>query len=335
MSTNKHATIRYQALDKCFSNRFRMFYMEDLIEACDQAIYNYAGIKNGVKRRQIFSDIAYMESEQGWSILLERHKDGRRVYYRYEDKDFSINSQPLTDSEVNQLRETMLMLNRFKGMPQFEWMEELLSKLEDKLHLKGVAKSFIGFEHNPYLIGLSHLSTLFNAIINKQVLAITYQAYGKSAEKWTIHPYYLKQYNSRWFLLGLNEKFDTISNLPLDRIIEIKETRHTYKETDIDFEEYFDDVVGMTIPTDGKIEQILLKFSPERLPYVLSKPLHPTQKVKDKKEGLIEISVIPNRELESLVLSFGSDIEVISPESFRKEIQDKIKKLYKEIYQCK
>jgi len=35
------------------------------------------------------------------------------------------------------LKETILMLNRFKGLPQFIWMEELLSRLEAKFHLKG------------------------------------------------------------------------------------------------------------------------------------------------------------------------------------------------------
>ncbi len=335
MSTNKHATIRYQALDKCFSNQFKRFYIEDLIEACSQAIYDFTGVKNGVQRRQIFSDIAYMESEQGWDIPLERKKDGRRVYYRYDDKEFSINQQPLTDSEMNQLRETILMLNRFKGMPQFEWMEELLSKLEDKLHLKGAAQCYIGFEHNPYLTGLSHLSTLFNAIINRQVLAITYQGYNKPSEKWIIHPYYVKQYNSRWFLFGRNEKLNAISNLPLDRIVDIGEIHQPYADTAINFEEYFDDVIGITIPANGKIEQILLKFSTDRLPYILSKPLHPSQKIKHKKEGLVEISVIPNKELEALVLSFGHSVEVISPEHFREKIQSQILDLYQQYNLCR
>ena len=336
MPTNKHAIIRYQALDKCFSNRYKKFYIEDLIDACNQAIYDFTGIENGVKRRQVLSDITYMESEQGWSIPLERKRDGKRVYYRYEDKDFSINSQPLTDSEVSQLREMILMLNRFKGMPQFEWMEELVSKLEDKLHLKGVSQSCIGFEHNPYLSGLSHLSALFNAIIHKQVLMITYQGYNKDPEKWIIHPYYLKQYNSRWFLFGWNEDLGKIWNLPLDRIVSFDETRRDYRDTEIDFEnEYFEEVVGVTLPEEGKEEQVLLKFAPERLPYVLSKPLHPSQKIKNEKEGLIEISVIPNKELQSLVLWFGSDVEVLSPSFFRKEIQEQIKKLYKKIYLCR
>ena len=88
MATNKHATIRYQALDKCFRNTGRKYFIDDLIEACNKAIFNYSGISDGVKRRQIFDDINFMQSESGWTVPLERLKDGRRVYYRYSDASF-------------------------------------------------------------------------------------------------------------------------------------------------------------------------------------------------------------------------------------------------------
>ncbi|MEA4936559.1 MAG: hypothetical protein VB102_07955 [Paludibacter sp.] len=97
MATNKHATIRYQALDKCFRNPGRRYYIDDLIDACNHAIYEFAGIEDGVKRRQVLDDIRYMESEQGWSISLEHIKDGKKVYYRHEDMSFSINNQPLNE----------------------------------------------------------------------------------------------------------------------------------------------------------------------------------------------------------------------------------------------
>jgi predicted DNA-binding transcriptional regulator YafY len=325
MATNKHASIRYQALDKCFRNFGRRYNIEDLIEACNQAIYEYTGVEDGIKRRSVYVDIAYMESEQGWNIPLERIKDGRNVYFRYEDKNYSINSKPLTDYEMDQLKETVLMLNRFKGLPQFAWMEELLSKLEAKFHLKGKTENLIGFEQNPYLTGIDFLSDLFNAIVSKQTLKVEYKSFDKPVVNLIIHPYYIKQFNNRWFLFGLNGEYGTVQNLPLDRIISIQSANEHYIENkDIDFDEFFDDVIGVTIPRDGKLEHITLQFSPERLQYVLSKPLHPSQKIKDKQKGIIEISVIPNKELESLILSFGNQVEVISPKHYREQIYHQI-----------
>lgn len=116
-----------------------------------------------------------MESPQGWNIPLEKYKDGRRTFYRYSEKGYSINNQPLTDAEINQLKEAMFMLSRFKGMPSFEWIDEIISRLEDKFHLVGNADSVIGFEQNQYLKGLEYLSDIFNSIINKQCLRIVYR----------------------------------------------------------------------------------------------------------------------------------------------------------------
>ena len=140
MATNKHAVIRYQALDRCFSNFARRFYIEDLIEACNDAIYDFTGKEDGIERRQLFDDIKFMESEAGYSIVLDKVKDGKKKYYRYSDKNFSINKQPLSLTEAEQLKDTIMMLNRFKGLPQFDWMEEVLARFEDTFKLKANVK---------------------------------------------------------------------------------------------------------------------------------------------------------------------------------------------------
>lgn len=335
MATNKHAIIRYQTLDKCFSNRYKLYDMEALVEACCQAIYDFTGIREGVKRRQIYDDITFMESDQGWSIELQKIKDGRKVYYRYLDTDFSINKSPLSEHEVQQLKETTFMLSRFKGLPHFEWIEELVSKLEDQFHLVGNSESVIGFEQNPYLTGLEHLSHLFNAIVNKQPLRITYQSFRGEKLEWNIHPYYIKQYNQRWFLLGCNNEYKTITNIPLDRIQSFEPVSIHYIESDIDFDEYFDDVIGVTIPKNKEVCEILLQFTEQRYSYIISKPLHWSQKIKDVDQCIVSISVIPNKELISLILSFGDDVVVLSPNEIREELSKQITSLQQKYNMCR
>ena len=187
-----------------------------------------------------------MESEQGWSIPLDKVREGKRVYYRYSDKNFSIKKQAINESEANQLKETLSILNRFKGMPQFDWMEEMLVRLESTFNLKTTINPIIDFEQNPYLKGLNFFSELFNAIHYRKVLNVCYQSFKQENPiEICLHPYFLKQYNNRWFLFGLNETKNSISNLALDRIIEVNEVNKQFIENEIiDFEEYFDDVVG-------------------------------------------------------------------------------------------
>lgn len=330
MATNKHATIRYQALDRCFSNIGRRYYIEDLIEACNKAIYEFSGIEEGVKRRQVFDDISFMESDQGWSIPLLRCKDGRRVYYCYQEPHFSINNQPLNETEAAQLKESLLILNRFKGMPQFEWITEIITRLESSFSLQTNSSNIVGFENNPYLKGLDFFSTLFNAIVNKQVLKIYYKGFGKEEISFVLHPYYLKQYNNRWFLFALNDEYKTITNVPLDRIQSIEVISTIYIENKIiDFDEYFEDVIGVTMPINGSVEIVRLKVSKKLLPYIQTKPIHGSQKMKEQNDeyAIVELNVYINYELEAMILSRGEDIEVISPDSLRKRIYSRIEKL--------
>lgn len=333
MAVNKNALIRYQALDRCFRNRHRRFYIDDLNEAVNNELSNHYGYAYEVKRRQIYNDIRYMESAQGWSIPLERVGDGRTCYYRYS-KDFSINQLPLNDDEMNTLEQAVVTLSRFKGMPQFEWIESLMTKLQDKFHMKGNSDTVIGFEQNVDYVAASYLSDLFNAITNRQVLRLSYRTFAGKDLEWILHPYYLKQFNNRWFLFGRNHQYpDKLVNVALDRIVGFDVEPLEYVPCDIDFDEYFDDIIGVSHPVNGVEERVVLRFDAERLPYVLSKPPHGSMKIVDREKGIISLDLIPNKELESLIFSFGHQVEVLEPQLLRSEMQAKLEVLMKK-YAC-
>ena len=331
MPINKNAFIRYQTLDRCFRNPGRNYFFNDLLDECNVALAEFNPQGEGVKRRQLFDDIRFMQSEQGWLIPLERYKLGRKTYYRYSDLSFSINNQPLNQMEAEQLRSAILVLSRFKGMPQFEWVNEMIPKLEQTFSLTNSEREIIGFDTNIYLKGIEYVSDLFNAILNKQVLKINYQPFKvEQPNEVILHPYYLKQYNNRWFLFGLSDEYKNLSTYALDRIMSIEVVDKEYIENDqIDFEEFFEDIVGVTIPNNKKLEKIVLKLSREYAPYVLTKPIHGSQKVKEKtSEGaIITIEVIPNYELMNMLLSMGIGVEILEPESLRKEMGAIVKKL--------
>ena len=328
MPTNKNASIRYQALDKCFRDRRHRYYIDDLIDKCEEALYYYNGV-GGVSRRQVFEDIKFMESDTGWSIPLERKKDGKKVYYRYEDPDFSINEQPLTDEEAQQLRTVILTLSRFRGLPSNEWIEDVISNLEWRFNLKGKSENIIGFEQNTDLKGLHWLTPILDATSNHQPLKIAYRNYKNSEVEKTmiIHPWYVKQYNNRWFLFGLDDQKYYITNLALDRIqsLEIAEDIPFVPNENIDFEVYFKDVIGVTIPkADVEKIRIVLQFTKGQFPYITSKPLHPSQEILSDEECKLAIEVRPTYELDQLILSFGPDVEVLEPTEYREYIKRKL-----------
>lgn len=327
MATNKHAQIRYKVLDDCFSNFGRKFYFNDLLEKCNEALAELYGSDHGVKTRTLRSDISYLRERAGKydvDIIAERDAEGN--FYRYSKADFSVFHQGFNDQERIQLRETILMLQRFKGLPNFEWMTELAVKLEDKLKLGKNPGNFVSYEENVNYVGLDWFKDVFDAIVNSRVLDITYSKFnGSRPYYWKIHPYFLKQYNKRWYLLGLNNFSKKISILALDRIMDMREIRLDYiPNTCIDLDEYFKDIIGVTRANTPK-EIIRLKFSEHRFPYIETKPIHNSQRTIDHRNRIIEIEVIPNKELISEILSYGIDVEVLSPQHLRGQIASILK----------
>jgi len=106
----------------------------------------------------------------------------------------------------------------------------------------------------------------------------------------------------------------------------MSETSIKYKPSETDWDEYFYDLVGVTRPDGTELQEIALKFSPEVAPYVITKPIHPSQKHKNDPSGLeVRILVFPNFELEKLILLFGDQVRVISPVDFKERISQRIK----------
>ena len=331
MPINKNAYIRYQVLDRCFSNIGRRFYWQDLLKEINKTLIDFNGGGKSIGRTQLFKDISFMESEAGFSIDLEREKDGRKVFYRYKDLDFSIKNSPLSFIESDNIKSALLVLSRFKGLPQFEWVNELIPVLNDKLGFANDSKEVIHFDSNIDYEGISFIEPIFNAITNNRVLEIEYQDFKTPLSyKVVFHPYVLKQYNNRWFVLGLNENNNvSFWNMALDRIQLITELDNEYKDTDIDWEDdYFYDIIGVTRIQNSDIQEIVLQFSSELAPYIQTKPIHPTQrkpKFLESGEMVISIKVIPNYELERLILSYGEKVKVILPLSIRDKIKSRIK----------
>ena len=178
------------------------------------------------------------------------------------------------------------------------------------------------------------MSDVLDVTSNHQVVEVQYHNYKNGGREmtFTLHPYYVKQFNNRWFLFGLDDKYRNIDTLALDRIVNLKvvEGVQFVPNTDISFEHYFDDVVGVTIPSkEIEKEHIVLQFTKGRFPYVSSKPIHHSQEIVSEEDCMVSIDVRPNNELVTQILSFGPDVEVLEPQSFREQIISKIQEYNK------
>jgi hypothetical protein len=97
MPANKNALIRYKTIDRCLRTRFRLWTIDDLTEACSDALYEMEGITKGVSVRTVQGDLQIMRSDKlGYNAPIEVFD---KIYYRYADPNYSINEMPLTEDD--------------------------------------------------------------------------------------------------------------------------------------------------------------------------------------------------------------------------------------------
>jgi len=328
MAQNKNALIRYKTIDKCLQNKYRQWTLNELVEACSDALNEYEGRDVNVSTRSIQLDIQLMRSDKlGYNAPIVVYD---KKYYRYEDEDYSITNIPLTENDMNVLFESVEMLKQFKDFSLFSELGGIIQRLEDKIYTEKTHQpAIIHLDKNEQLKGLEHLDVLYQGILKQLCLRITYQSFNARVPMTIIfHPFILKQFNNRWFLVGKEEGKSQIFTLALDRIVTIDYDLSTsYLNDGFDGDAHYKNTYGVTVLNDDFLQDVVLKIDKQNAPYVITKPFHLSQKTLEVAEDgsvFIQLCVHLNMEFDRLILGFGDSIEVIKPRILRNRIKKKL-----------
>ncbi len=325
MPANRNALIRYKTIDNCLRNRFRKWTLDDLIDACSDALYEYEGIDKGVSRRTVQMDIQMMRSEKlGYNapiVVVEKK------YYTYGDPDYSITNIPLTEQDLNKLTEVVDILRQFKGFAHFQELSGMVQRLEDKIYTsKAKTNAIIHLDKNESLRGLQYLEPIYQAII---LFKLLFNAFRRRApDTFVFWAYMLKEYRNRWYILGTKEGNTNLMNLALDRLEGVERSANSYKEYEgPDLSNYFDPVIGVTVNEGQAPETVRLFVTHSMAPYLITKPLHHSQKVLDRSsQGVtLQLKVQRNFELEKEILSLSPFVKVLEPDGLRRKIYQRLR----------
>lgn len=330
MPVNKNALIRYKTIDNCLRNRYRRWTIEDLVNACSDALYDMEGIDKGVSVRTVQADIQMMRSDKlGYNAPIEVYE---HKYYRYAEQDYSITNLPLTQNDYDMLQKAVNMLRQLEGFNQFAELTDVVKRLQEKLAITRTGrKPVIHFDSVPDLKGLNLLTPLYNYISRRQTVRIMYQSFNASKpQKYIVYPHLLKEFRNRWFLYCSRATTFMLFNLALDRIVSVEpEENVPYRDNPyFDSEHFFDDVIGVTKNISSVPKTITFSTSQEQTRYIQTKPIHPSQRVVEQHEdgtAVFSIDVVINFELYSVLMSYGPGIKVLSPDNVRNYMRDKLK----------
>ena len=175
MPANKNALIRYKTIDNCLRNRYRRWTLDDLVEACSDALYDMEGIRKGVSVRTVQGDIQMMRSDKlGYNAPIEVYE---HKYYRYSEPDYSITNMPMSQNDYEVMQEAVNMLRQLEDFEHFSEMSDVIGRLQDKLAISGKnRRPIIHFDSVPLLKGLKLLNPLYNYIAHRQTVKINRHA---------------------------------------------------------------------------------------------------------------------------------------------------------------
>lgn len=333
MPANKNALIRYKTIDKCLSNHFRRWTLDDLVEACSAALYEFEGITKGVSVRTIQMDIQMMRSDKlGYCAPIEVYEN---KFYRYSDPEYSITNMPLSESDIDLMSEAVEVLRQLADFQQFSEMGDVVNRLRDKLAASRHSEPpIVHFDTVAELKGIKLLTPLYGHIKEHHTLRISYQSFSaRQPGEFILCPYLLKEFRNRWFLFGGEAQSGMIYNLALDRIISLEPVDIPWKSSpEFDAATYFDNMIGVSKNRGSRTHTICLWASREQRNYLLTKPIHPSQRlVKTYPDGSVEfeIDVVVNFELYSVLMSYGSGVMVQRPAFVRRYLR----KIFSELHE--
>lgn len=332
MPLNRATLIRISTIDKCLQNHYRRWTIDDLMDACTDALAEYEGRSNPVSRRTFQNDLKLMRSDRlGYNapIVVRQNK-----YYEYEDPDYSITHLPLNDEGLDALNSALDILRQLQGFPQLASSIDTISKLNEQISRQtGSTAPAMDMEHVAGYRGAQYIGVIYDAVRKRQPLKIEYQSFkARESESYVVYPYLLKEYRNRWFLIceKSTNRTPQVNIFALDRIHSVEHDKeHKFmKCVDFDPEHFFDDTIGVTKQIGDKARRVVIRIDRQQTPYVESKPFHKSQKVEQRfKDGSIQLSlkVVINNELERLILGYGGYAEVIAPPEFRERVAKSVR----------
>jgi len=326
MANSKHAHYRHNILDKCFRRKSNPYSFKELLEKVNEEVAEvYPG--ESIAIRTLRDDIKLFRDEvNGFGAPLKTVIHKGKYVYVYTDPDFTISNKKLLADGQYLIDAAQQLLERYDGHPKYDRLSEALVLFQDEESLETIPDyhKVLFTDKNEAYDGLQYLKPMFFAIRNKEVLKITFQGFNDDTSyEYIFHPFVLKQYNQRWFVFGYNETQDiNYWSIPLDdRLLEfeVQEDR-AIKEDDTEWELFFNEMVGVrkqSLTHDEPIaERVVLEFTPERLQYFKTKPIHPywDEFLEEGKENQVFFETVINLELVQQILSYGKDVKVLEPE---------------------
>lgn len=185
---------------------------------------------------------------------------------------------------------------------------------------------YFSLDNQVYNEGLQHFRPLIDAILKGRKVELTYQTFYQAKPKvYVVQPHFLRLFQNRWYLITDHLPADHHPIFAFDRMKTVAVLNENFTRNPQVDKSIFDSVYG--VATNMPVVEVVLKFNPWQANYIRTLEIHSSQKVlvEDETGLTISLQLAENFELEQLIKSYGSSVEVLAPESLRAKILNDLK----------
>ncbi len=325
----KNALLRHRIIDRCLRNKHRPFpTKQDLREACEEALFGSVDGEH-ICDSTIEKDLFSMKMEHDAPIKYSRNDKG----YYYSDKKFTLDDVPLNEEDLKAIKFAAYTLQQFREVDMFKQFGSAIDKIVDRVAISDKVNQeemneYVQFETAVSTGGGELLSQLLEAIQQSVAVFFDYENFGTGIVKpRKVCPLLLKEYRNRWYLVSQDLIKGKITTYGLDRMTNLSlSNEKILKPVGFNPKNYFKYSVGISTSEDSP-EIVRFKALNIASKYIESQPFHHSQKVikKGNNKTMFELEIFISEEFIRSLLSFGGEIEVVSPKSLRNNLVERLK----------
>ncbi len=331
MPANKYALLRYRIIDRCLTNKGKPYpTREDLRQTCEDALFGSGG--DAISLSTIDKDIWAMKNENELGYYAPIKFSKQYGGYFYEEEGYSISELSLGDDDLEAIRFATATLEQFRSIPIFKQYESAIDKIINRVNISpnpddASLARYIQFEKSTVSLGNEHLAPLLEHIKSRKSIRIHYRKFSDDIlNEYELHPYLLKEYHNRWYLIAYNVERKGMRTYGLERIekLETGDKKFTI-DSSFDPDLFFKHSLGITERSE-KPEFIELRFESAPGKYLITQPIHASQKIikQDKQHVTFGVHVLITSELINLILGFGHQVKVLKPKKLATLVQNEL-----------
>ncbi|TRX23906.1 helix-turn-helix transcriptional regulator [Flavobacterium franklandianum] len=237
---------------------------------------------------------------------------GISIEYNRKDKTYNIDEEEIEDQSVTRMIDAFSIHHALQEG----------NKLSPSIFLEK-RKS----------LGTEHIHCIIHAIQNGYILKFTHKKHWEDdITQREVKPIAIKESQQRWYLICWDKKDETVKTFGLDRISNLKITDTKFKPIAFNVEKEFRNAFGVL--RDEPAEKVILEFTKQQGNYIKTFPLHESQRIVEETEDevILEIFIHTTNDFIMELLKYGSEVEVLEPQSLIGIMKGKLEQM-KRLYQ--